>query len=117
VTSDWWSKAGAPVKCIAVFSFLLVTAGLVGGQAFKPAAGFVPNSETAVKIAEAVLAPIYGKEKIELQKPFTAKLKNDVWTVQGTLHCPNSAEHCVGGVAVVEISKTDGRIIFMGHGK
>ena len=89
----------------------------VCGQGYRPEEGFVPNSETAVKIAEAVLVPVYGEKQIESERPFTAKLKNDVWTVEGMLHCPNGAEHCAGGVAVAEISKTDARIPYINHGK
>jgi hypothetical protein len=82
---------------------------------------YVPDEETAVKIAEAVLTPVYGKAKIESERPFTGKLKDGVWEVSGTLHCPNSDGHdtvgCKGGVAVVKISKSDARIISMIHYK
>jgi hypothetical protein len=81
----------------------------------------VPDADTAIKKAEAVLVPVYGKKKIESEKPFTARLKDGVWTVAGTLHCADgrggTTTHCVGGVAVVEVSQADGRIISMGHGK
>jgi hypothetical protein len=90
---------------------------ILRGQGVRPKEGFVPNSETAVKIAEAVLVPVYGKKQIESEKPLTAKLKDDVWTVHGTLHCPDGAELCAGGVAVVEISKSDAHILSMVHYK
>lgn len=90
-------------------------------QNYKPNAGYVPDAQTAAKIAEAVLSPVYGKAKIESEKPFTAKLEGDVWTVAGTLRCPDGkggmTTHCVGGVAVVKISRTDARIISMIHYK
>ena len=70
----------------------------------QPKSGFVPNAETAVKIAEAVLVPVYGEKKILSERPFNAKLEGDVWTVEGTLHC--GAPHCVGGTAEVKISKS-----------
>ena len=102
--------------CIA-----LLIGTLTFAQSYKPKAGYVPDSDTAVQIAEAVLAPVYGKNQIESERPFGAWLKEGVWTVSGTLHCagakgsPNA--HCDGGVAVVEISKDDGRILSMMHGK
>jgi hypothetical protein len=82
---------------------------LAVGQGYKPKEGYVPNSETAVKIAEAVLIPVYGKKQIGSEEPFTARLKDGVWTVQGSLHCPDGSTTCVGGVAEVKISKDDAR--------
>jgi hypothetical protein len=91
------------------------------GQDLKPNRGFVPDSRTAVKIAEAVLIPVYGEEKIEAEKPFNAELKDGVWTVNGTLRCSDghggTTTDCVGGTASVKIAKADGRIMFMIHYK
>jgi hypothetical protein len=91
------------------------------GQDYTPPGGFVPNSATAVKIAEAVLVPVYGEKQIESEKPFKAKLDNGVWTVTGTLHCPDGKGGttliCVGGTAEVKLSKSDGRIVSMIHYK
>ncbi len=102
----------------------------IAGRA-RPKEGFVPDSTTAVVIAEAVLIPVYGREQIESERPLTAILKGDVWTVSGTLPCPDrktdgasganpkskTLRVCDGGVAVVEISKVDAHIISMTHGK
>jgi hypothetical protein len=109
------------VKYKVVLGFILLGVPLACGQGVKPAGGFVPDSKTAVKIAEAVLVPVYGEKQVESEKPFTAKLKGDVWTVQGTLTCSDgkggSTTSCAGGVAVVEISKTDGHVISVAHFK
>ena len=43
---------------------------VVTAQSHTQKDGFVPDSITAVKIAEAVLVPVYGKEKIESEWPF-----------------------------------------------
>jgi hypothetical protein len=90
-------------------------------QSNGPKDGFVPDSTTAVKIAEAVLTPVYGKKKVEAERPFNAKLENGVWTVNGTLHCPDGkggvTTACVGGTAEVKLSKADGRILRMIHYK
>ena len=80
-------------------------------RSYKPEAGYVPDSDTAVQIAEAVLAPAQfdGKNRIESEKRFGARLKDGVWTVSGTLHCAGAknspSARCDGGVAVVEISE------------
>jgi hypothetical protein len=107
---------------IGVLSCLtLLVVSLAFAQAHTPEQGYVPDSETAVQIAEAVLVPVYGKKHIESERPFIAKLKDGVWTVSGTLHCPDgkggTTTHCVGGVAVVEISKADAHILSMVHYK
>jgi hypothetical protein len=104
--------------CLTI-SIIFIIATLTAGQGFKPKDGFVPDSVTAVKIAEAVLAPVYGEKQIESEEPFTAKIKADIWTVSGTLHCPDGkggiTTNCVGGVVVVKISKINGRIVSMIH--
>ena len=92
---------------------------LAFGQGYRPKEGYVPDAATAVRMAEAVLAPVYGEKQIESEGPFTAKLKDDAWTISGTLCCPDGkgdiTTRCAGGVAVVEISKTDARVITMIH--
>jgi hypothetical protein len=79
----------------------------------KPEAGYVPDEETAIKIAIAVWLPIYGKDSIEAEKPYKAILKDGVWYVSGSL--PKG--WVKGGVVEVEINKDDGRIIRISHGK
>ena len=80
---------------------------------FKPAQGYVPDAATAIKIAVAVWEPIYGQEKISQQKPYRAVLVNGIWIVEGTL----PKQYNLGGVAVAEIAKDDGRILRVSHGK
>jgi hypothetical protein len=77
-----------------------------------PSRGYVPDEETAVRIAEAILVPIYGREEIGSEKPFHAKLVSGVWTVEGTL-----AAGADGGVATVKLSQKDAHIISVSHGK
>lgn len=73
---------------------------------------YVPNEETAIKIAEAIWYPIYGS-KIENSKPYKAHMKdNTVWIVEGTL--PKGIK---GGVPYIEINKEDCRILKVTHGK
>jgi hypothetical protein len=103
-------KSASLISCL----FYLVLTTNVGGDGdhgYQPKEGFVPDKETAVRIAEAVWLPIYGKV-IEEEKPFRARLSNDVWTVTGTLP-PNMS----GGSAIAKISKTSGCILGVGHGR
>ena len=66
----------------------------------------------AITIAVAVWIPIYGADTIENEKPVTATLSNGIWTVQGSL-----PKTMLGGVALAEISKEDGTILRVTHGK
>lgn len=103
----------------ALLATAMVIAGALQTQfepSYRPKDGFVPNAETAVKIAEAVLIPVYGEKKILSERPFKATLRDDVWTVEGTLHC-EEGKRCNGGAAVVMISKTSGEILDMAHFK
>jgi hypothetical protein len=79
---------------------------------YKPKDGYVPDARTAVRIAEAVLIPIYGAKQIHSEKPLKGKLDGDIWIVTGTL--PSGM---VGGVAEVKISKQTGEIVGLIHGK
>jgi hypothetical protein len=74
---------------------------------------YVRDSETAIKVAEAILLPIYGKGIYD-KKPFVAKLSADsnTWIVEGTLD-----RHLVGGVPHIEIRKSDCKILRVSHGK
>jgi NTF2 fold immunity protein len=101
--------------------YAILLLGVAQAQSNAPKDGFVPDSTTAVKIAEAVLIPVYGKEKVESERPFKAKLENGVWTISGTLHCSDgkggAITLCKGGTAEVKVSKADGRILRMFHYK
>lgn len=109
------------MKPWAILACTVLLALELAGQGYKPASGYVPDSKTAVKIAEAVLASVYGEKQIESERPFTATLKNGVWTVTGTLRCPDgkggTPTSCDGGVAELQISKNDARILYMSHGE
>lgn len=95
-----------------VVAVVLLTAMAMGAEkkGWVPKNGFVPDSQTATRIAEAVWIPIYGEEHIAKEKPFVAVLRGDTWHVRGTL--PKGA---VGGTAIAEIAKLDGRIIWVIH--
>ena len=90
-----------------------VNAANPGEHNYNPAEGLVPDAETAIKIAVAVWEPIYGKERIKKQQPYTATLSNGIWRVEGSL----PKEFTRGGVAVAEISKVNGKVLRVSYGK
>jgi len=90
--------------------------------------GVVPDENTAIAIADAVLKPVYGEEQVSKERPFTAKLEGDIWTVSGTLptrQAPSTSatpgvkalDRVIGGVAIVEISKSKGCIGRVSHSR
>jgi hypothetical protein len=108
------------MKRFALFAILGVALGLpwlLNAQhesvhSYIPPNGFVPDSLTAVRIATAVWNPIYGERQIQGEQPYHASLRDGIWTVAGSL-----PKNTMGGVAVAEIAKHDGRIIRVSHGK
>ena len=109
------SKMNAMIKIF----FVLIILSMIGftsvgyKQGYVPKDGFVPDEETAVKIAEAILIPVFGKDQIHSEKPFHAALSEGgtVWVISGTLY------HQKGGVAEIKIQKSDCKVIEMFHGK
>ena len=114
------------IHVVAAIGVILLLTTLPFGQATDgqcdslrsvcPQSGFVPDQQTAVLIAEAVLTPIYGRKHIESERPFTARLEGNRWIVKGTLPKAKSANQIVmGGTAMAEIDKADGRVIAVYH--
>jgi hypothetical protein len=78
---------------------------------------YVPDEETAKRIAEAIWLPIYG-ERILKQRPYEATLNGDIWVVEGLIPHPyrNHSEFR-GGTAYIEIQKKDCKILKVTHGR
>jgi len=74
--------------------------------------GPVKDEADAIRIALDAWIPIYGRQEIENEKPYVAKLKNGIWTVEGSL-----PEGMDGGVAIARIAQKDGKVLETGHGK
>lgn len=90
-----------------------------------PDKGCVPDAATAIKIAEAVWEPVYGKRAIMKERPFQAFLVRDVWHVfrkfpqskestrptrLGEVN-PPPPEEPKGGSLELEIRRRDGSIL------
>ena len=77
--------------------------------------GIVPDAETAVRICEAILFPIYGENNVLSQKPYEViKVNNRYWFISGTL--PKNA-NIEGGVFHIVLDKTDGKTCSLWHEK
>lgn len=77
---------------------------------YDPPDGFVPDAETAEKMAEILLIRMYGEYQIELEMPLRATLNDNVWIVRGS-----GARIKLGGVAEMHIKKSDARIVYFKH--
>ena len=84
----------------------------------------MPDAATALRIAEPALVKQYGRRRIDYERPLHAVLKDGIWTVYGTLCCPDrdgqrtcEVGRCVGGVAVLKLRQSDGEILSVIHWK
>jgi hypothetical protein len=84
---------------------------------FDRPGGLVPDEETAIKIAEAVLFPVYGEKHIRDERPYVVKLSDGKWVIDGSLAQPTDPQNrVVGGTFHIVISQRDARVIEIGHG-
>ena len=89
---------------ISIFLFPCSTSqGQAGVGADLPV---VCKTNTAVAIATALLSEAFGAATIQDELPLIARLSNDVWKIEGTLK-----KGYGGGVAVIWISRIDGRVL------
>lgn len=58
---------------------------VLGDRYPGPKEGLVPDKETAIKIAEAVLFRLYGEDTIKWQRPYVVKEDDYIWWISGTL--------------------------------
>jgi hypothetical protein len=74
---------------------------------------YVPNETTAIRIAEAVLTPIHGEQKVEAQRPYTVSVpEKDYWLVSGS-----APKGQFGGTFAVWIKKQSGCIVNISYTK
>jgi NTF2 fold immunity protein len=99
------------IKQAKLVVILMLTSPVLA-QAPAPKNGFIPDEATAIRVAEAILDPIYGEKQILTERPFHASLNDGIWTVSGSL--PQGWD---GGVATIRIDKKTGTVISYIHGK
>ncbi|GJG88790.1 hypothetical protein tb265_39710 [Gemmatimonadetes bacterium T265] len=101
----------------AAGAFALTGAARQPGPGYTPPDGFVPDSATAVRVAVAVWTPIYGAATIAGERPYHARLRGGIWTVEGSLPRAQPGTVVSGGVALAEIAKRDARVLRVTHGR
>src|SRR5262247_1703183 len=77
---------------------------------FECNGGVVSDKETAIRIAEAILSPVYGEKAIREQQPYQVTLKDGKWTVDGTV-----PPGFVRGSFHIVILQSDARVVEIGY--
>lgn len=77
-----------------------------------PVEGLVPDAGTAISIAQTILIRRFGVREVAGQMPLSARLTDDVWSVEGTI-----SSGTFGRAIQIEISKRDSRVLRIGFGK
>lgn len=108
------------MKILAVFFVLLVFPSPTYSQAkriytrtlgYKPDAGFLPDSETALSVGKLIIERIYPGDKGKFL--YTAELtKEGVWLIKSRFLDTT----LVGGGPYLELLKSDSRVIKLVHG-
>lgn len=83
------------------------------GGSFRTTGARVADSAAAVRIAEKFLVAAHGEFLVELQRPYFAYVKDDVWIVKGTFGSLR-AKFALTHRYVVEISGSDARVLRAG---
>lgn len=82
---------------------------------YIPPGGYIPDAETAVRVAVAILAPVYGEQLILSQRPFQVSLVNELWKVRGYSKSESRTERV--GRFEIDIDKISGRVVRMHHSR
>jgi len=98
--ADFAVEASTPAALKVVLDPAKVERSIGDGEA-------VPDSATAIRLAEAALGAEIGEKKTRSLRPFTASLYEGVWTV--TRRCKS---WCAGTNPNVMILQRDGQVIF-----
>lgn len=72
----------------------------------------IPDSATAVAVAESILFKVYGKDEILGEKPYNVDFVDGYWALTGTL-----PKGYFGGTFVIIMAAKDGRVIKLTHYK
>ncbi len=79
-------------------------------KVFECNGGVVADKETAIRIAEAILFPVYGENAIRGQQPYQVTLKDGQWAVDGMVR-----PGFVGGRFHIVILQRDARVVEIGY--
>src|SRR5438128_5990862 len=89
---------------------MTLAAATFANDPWKQSRGLVPDKETAIKIAEAILFPIYGEREIRQERPYNVTLTNGFWRITGSMPTPPPGEVMFGGTFYIVISQWDARV-------
>lgn len=73
----------------------------------------VKNKVIALELAEIYVKERYGHDVSEEEKPYKINELPTSWVVEGTIQ----SDKIAGGVFIIEIGKSDGRILNFGHSR
>jgi hypothetical protein len=96
---------------IATALFLSASLAQNAPELFERKGGLVSDKETAIRIAEAILFPIYGEKNIRAQKPYRVRLKDGKWIIDGA----PPPQGFAGGSFHIVILQRDARVLEIGH--
>ncbi|UUV22404.1 YbbC/YhhH family protein [Paenimyroides aestuarii] len=72
----------------------------------------IKNEEMAIQVIEPIVVGKYGKERIELQKPYKVHKIEQYYIISGTLPFGS-----IGGTFVIIIDETNARVLHLTHYK
>lgn len=72
----------------------------------------IKEENTAIQVAEPILFEIYGKSKIESEKPYEAYLINNYWVIRGTM-----SNFSFGGTFSIVIDARNSKVVYIIHYK
>src|SRR6266702_8437414 len=77
------------MKNAFALGFILMCMLVLGGSRYLSTAAsksdYVPDEATAVRVAEAVLIPLHGRQQVEAQRPYTVSTpEKGYWLVSGS---------------------------------
>jgi hypothetical protein len=75
-----------------------------------PKEGYVPDKDTAIKIAEVILIRLYGERDVTSQKPYVVTEDENIWWVCGTLKKDE-----LGSSFSIAISRQTAAVLYLEH--
>ena len=82
----------------------------LGLQSAGPKEGYVPDKDTAIKIAEVILFRLYGERDVTSQKPYVVTEDENIWWVCGTLKKDE-----LGSSFTIAISRQTAAVLYLEH--
>jgi hypothetical protein len=73
------------MKYFVLFVFLYACLTCDGRNPLEEPTGVVPDSGTALKLAEIIGMRLYGENSVKGERPYDVKLIEGVWQITGTL--------------------------------